>query len=92
MYISVHLTRCKWMDGIVDKREQKKSVQDVFSLFIDDRTEIISIVRPDLKLFRAFDQHVSEPIINRIKDNDATARRTPLAGVAEGRKQHPVGG
>ena len=30
MYISVHLTRCKWMDGIVNKREQKKSVQDVF--------------------------------------------------------------
>ena len=32
MYISVHLTRCKWMDGIVDKREQRNPSR-IFFLF-----------------------------------------------------------
>jgi len=64
----------------------------VFKLLgVDDRAEIVVVAGADLQASRALDQHVPEILVDGIENDDAAARRTALAGVAERRKDRPLG-
>jgi hypothetical protein len=53
-------------------------------LRVDHRTEIVLIAGTDFQPARALDQHIPEPLVDGLKDDDAAAGGTALAGVAEG--------